>query len=452
MSKHLLFLTRKFSLVLLIFSLTSCTSTTLLSQRGSYLRAYHSGSLEEAEQNLNGIVEQELLDNQYVSSKNASWILLDRATTRFTMGQTNEAIQDFAKALESMDYYKQDVLVEQLSQTLFQDEESAYQATDYEQVLARIYFALALLHQGDENNAFAILRQAEEFQQEKQALYQKVPFTCHYQMHQNGLSKYLFACLLEKRGDITNANILFQQALSIIPSVENSSIHENKEKNQATVLVICHNGNAPYKISSTCPASVASAAALEFFMATQRKTPALSTLTGIPVPILEKWPGSHPLPTYATFNKIRKPLLPFYNLASEARYELEQKTPIIVARGVARLALRRAAVGCLDHQNSNIGFLADMTMLVINSNTRADTRSWTTLPAVIDMARFNLDPGCHDLNIQIFNGSYNQSYNYSIQLKKNDLCIIHVFNLHPGISRLLIPARYLQLKEGFYEK
>ena len=83
-------------------------------------------------------------------------------------------------------------------------------------------------------------------------------------------------------------------------------------------------------------------------------------------------------------------------------------------------------------------------MLVANEITRADTRSWTTLPALIDLTHFNVNPGCHTVNISVVDklcGVVNQSY--QIKVKPNDLCIVHVFNIHPGLTRVLIPSRYL---------
>lgn len=438
----------RYCFISLCFLLTGCSSTAILSQRGSYLRAYHNGDFVLAEEDLNGLVEKEIPDNNYTKSSEASWILLDRATTRFAMGKVDEAIQDYASAIESLDFYNKDLATEQAAKILLQDEKGAYQADDFEQILARVYFALALIHQGDESNAYALLRQAEEIQQEKRALYSKLPFTRHYSLSDNGLSKYLFALLLEKRGDKGNASILYEEASQLIPP---EAFESQKLKHQASVLIICHNGNAPYKVSTTAPASVASAAALEILLAVNHNRPALSTMMGIPVPALRQWPFSNPTPTYAQMDGINKPLLPFYSVSKMATEELKQKIPVIAARGVARLAVRRAAVGYLQRQDPGLGALADLTMCVVNCNTRADTRSWTTLPAFLDVARFNVEPGCHDVQIKIYeNCTVPFIKTYKINVESNDLCIIHVFNIHPGITQILIPNRYLAGE--FYEE
>lgn len=430
----------KLLLLLSCFLCLGCSSTAILAQRGSYLRAYHQGDLDCAENNLDNLANKESLQQSYTKSKDATWILLDRATTRFAMGKSDDAVDDYAKAIESIDYYNQDLTTERIGQILLQDETGAYQADDFEQVLARVYFAFALIHEDDESNAYAILRKAEEIQQEKRALYSKIPFTKHYRLSDNGLSKYLFALLLEKRGDCANAKILFQQAMELI----SCDAIEMPQKNgqQASVLVVCHNGNAPYKISVMSPASIASAAALEILLAAHHNRPVLSTMMGIPVPALRYWPGSDPRPTYADVDGIRKPLLPFYSVSKAAADELNQKIPVIAARGVARLAIRRTAVGYLEKQDPCLGALADLTMCVVNSQTRADTRSWTTLPAFLDASHFYLEPGCHAIQIEVCEKDRKVVKNYQLQLKPNDLCIIHVFNIHPGVTQVLIPYRF----------
>lgn len=428
-----------FIAITLLFYQFDC-SASILSQRGSYLKAYHNGHLEQAETNINTLIRKEIPNGNYSNSIEASWLLLDRATIRFAMGNIDGAINDYTLALDALDYYSQDLSAEKLKQVLFQDETGAYQASDFEQVLARLYFSLALIYKGDFGNATALLRNAEEYQQAKLAVYAKIPFMRTYRMPENNLCRYLFAALLEKKGDFANANILYGQVSSEI-----STTAENR--NQARLIVLCHNGNAPYKISTTSSASVASAIALEFFLSSRRIDPAWSSLSGIPVSVLQQWPWSDPQPTYAEVDNCTQPLLPLFSVKNAAADELNQKMPIIVARGVSRLLLRRSAVGFVQHQNDLLGVLADISMWFVNSNTRADTRSWTTLPAFIDVTRFDLTPGRHTLTVQVYENNNHKSMSYELNLQPNDLCIVHVFNIHPGVTTVLIPSHYISTGE-----
>lgn len=439
-----------FSFIFLNLFLTSCSST-IAAQRHSYIQAYQAGDLVEAESRLNVLAEEEIPSGKYGESKEASWILLDRATLHFAMGKTAEAIKDYAHAMESLDYYAQESSAEKAAQLLIEDESGAYQADDFEHILARVYFALALLHEGDENNAYALLRQAEEYVQKRRNIYTKIPFMRQYQLLDNGLSKYLFALLLDKRGDRSNAEILFKQAGQLIPDSKLNHLYSCRQSQQGTVLVLCHNGNAPRKVSGKSPGSVASLAALEFLLATQQIDPAWSSLTGIPVPILKHSIYSNPMPTYAEIDGVNKPIMPVYSVCYAAETELKQKMPVIVARGVARLLMRRCAVGYFQEKDPALGMLADVTMCVLNDQTKADTRSWTTLPAFIEAARFDLEAGEHALTIRIYDPIGLKQKKYHLCLKPNDLCIIHIFNIHPGITQILIPHRYLVNEGDFYE-
>ena len=439
--------------------LSFCSCSSPINNRGEFIAAYQNGGLPAAEITLSKTIDKELPNQDFTKSKDSVWLLLDRATTRFAMGNVNEAISDYNLTIDAIDYYDQNCNAEALGKFVLDDEIGAYAGEDYEQILARVYFALALLHKGDTGNAFALLRQSEEIQQDKRDLYAKSPLTEEYELIDNSVAKYLFAAMLEKKGDKSNAELLYRQTGNLL-GIENSNnssgsgsgnnqqkYQENlitTDSNNATVIILCHNGNSPIKISGTSNASVASAIALEMILSANQIDPAWSSLTGIPVPVLmENW-GSSPSPTYACLDGIKKPLLPWYDVAFTAEQQLQQKMPVIVARGVARFLLRRGAVAYAQNKDPTLGVLCDIGMLFANASTKADTRSWTTLPNAIDLTRFNLEPGEHALNIQVpANGSKPFLANYKLQLSPHDLCVINVFNIHPGITTVLIPQRFL---------
>ncbi len=108
----------------------------------------------------------------------------------------------------------------------------AYAGEDFEQVLARVYFALALIQAGDYGNAYAILRQAEELQQGLRERYDRCCATSDFHLPDLTFAKYLFALLLEKQGDKSNACLLYQQS-GALPTPGDCS-----DRKQATVLVL----------------------------------------------------------------------------------------------------------------------------------------------------------------------------------------------------------------------
>jgi tetratricopeptide (TPR) repeat protein len=429
---------------------TSCAS--YIGEQYKYLDPYHCGDLQLASCKIQSTLNQAIPGRDYRKSPDATWLLLDSATLHFSKGNIKKAIEDYNLAIEAIDYYNQDLILESVGKVLLQDELGAYPGEDYEQILARIYFSLALLHHGDEGNACALLRQAEELQQKKRNLYKNSSITQNYKLVDNPLGKYLFALLLEKRRDFSNAQILYRQAEDLINADSNctdlSSVEfQVKEQNQATVLVLCHNGNVPTKISEISPPSIASTLALEIFLGDHSCSSPLSSISGIPTPTLVTRPGSLSLPTFATVDFIQKPLRLCYNVAKTAFEQLEQKKPIIVARGIARYILRREAVRYASHEDEGLGAFVDLAMLIANLNTRADTRSWTTLPETINLARYDVTEGPHHVTIQVLasDGSW-RSYDYDLHLISGDLCVINIFNIHPDVTTILVPDRFLDSK------
>lgn len=435
--------TRRFPLVFLsiLAILTSCGPT--LAQRDDLLISYQQGNLPDAECRLNHAIQQEMPDDNFQRSQNATWLLLDRATIRFAKGNTDQAIDDYQKSIEALDYYNQDSPSETLAKLVLEDSVGAYQGAGFEQVLARLYFALALIQQGDLNNASAILRQGEELQQQLRDTYSQTFFMQNYVLTDSALEKYIFAAVLEKKGDHSNANILYQQSSDLV----GYNLRPNTSSDSATVLILCHNGNVPRKVSEVVNGSIASAALVEYLLAANQIRPAYCNLTGIPAPMLFQTMDSLPVPINATIDCLQKPLMPMYDVSEVAYNNLQQELPNIVARGIARLAIRRAAVACAQEQDPCLGAILDIGMLVANAATQADIRAWSTLPSRIDLTRYDLEPGEHTVSIEIGQQSpgphCREVHERKIRLCTNDLCIINVFHIHPGVTTILVPPKFL---------
>lgn len=420
-----------YTLVIALLS-TGCASQVTL--REQYLDAYHMGQIELAEQNLDKAVIQQMPE-QYTQSNDAVWLLLDRATIRFSNGNLDGAIEDYRQALAAIDYYNQPSSIEKMAQIALQDDYIAYNGEDFEQILTPVYLSLALMQKQDLSNAMALLRNAETMQQQTKERYSSCPYTSHFELVDNALAKYLLALLCEKKGDISNAKILYEQTAKLIGQskvdYDLAQLNADESKRNATIVIVCHNGNVPVKVSTTAPASVASAAALEIFLGATGHEPALANLAGIPIPELVESAGSLPLPAQAFLDsQYYSPLRTFYDIGKTAYFQLEQKKPVIVARGVARLAVRRGLVAYVQGENDSIGALVDFGMFIANLKTKADTRSWSTLPTRVDLARFDVEPGTHQLKFVL--GNFPKLGPYTVDVKAGGLCVINLFNIHPG--------------------
>jgi hypothetical protein len=87
-----------------------------------------------------------------------------------------------------------------------------------------------------------------------------------------------------------------------------------------------------------------------------------------------------------------------------AEKSFNDRLPLIIARGVARMVTKNVAAGEAKKQVNNplFSLVADITT---NVSERADTRSWSLLPGNIQMVRLSLAAGKYDLTATYY-GAY----------------------------------------------
>ena len=142
--------------------------------------------------------------------------------------------------------------------------------------------------------------------------------------------------------------------------------------------------------------------------------PAFSTLRGIPVPALHK--PHLPKRTPLFINNDPYPPTLSYDVAEAAKTSLEKEMPLIASKAAARLLIRR---GIVAGTKENYQPLVDAAVLISNIVTQADTRSFASLPASIDLYALNLAPGEHLLSLG------NQEVIITLPLKK--FVVVEIF-------------------------
>ena len=90
------------------------------------------------------------------------------------------------------------------------------------------------------------------------------------------------------------------------------------------------------------------------------------------------------------------------DIDSLAREALDQDMPLVMARALARAVVKYQSQKNAQEQSALAGFLLTVTNL---ATERADTRSWTTLPQEIQLARVHLPAGLQQVSIEITNAS-----------------------------------------------
>lgn len=419
----------------------------------NYMQAFHEGHLEKAED----VLKKEGSSASYQKNRNALWFLLEKGSLNLINNQVDASIKYFQKALEASDYFLQEDTGEKVQKVLLSDELSAFQGDDFEQILLRLYFAFALLQKGDTSNGLALLKQTESYEALKEGIYQKSQLTESLKLLPNPLSKYLLALFLERQGDTSNAKILYRQAKEKLPYPDVQNLNQlfpvTTSKKSGTLLVICHNGNSPYRISSNSKISEQALFLMNILLkGTGVIDPAFSSIPMIPVPKLMEWPNGSPISTEVSVGGKSKTLIPIFSVNQTAKKQLEQALPLITARAAARYLIREFTVQAAKKNDANLGVILDIGAFFANIMTKADTRTWMTLPYSFDIMRFELAPGIYPINVTVHDLVEPKYYQLpKIKIHENDICLVHLFNIHPNIFRHLVPESFIS-KEKKNEK
>lgn len=354
----------------------------------------------------------------FISNKEAVWQLLDRATMHLVRDDKERSLTDFQSALDAIDYYRDTILSEQTAQLLIDDSKAAYIPPLYESLLARTMAACACFQANDFSNAKAMLRQAEEVESFEKELKQigNTPL--------NPIATYLLAAAFEHEEDLSQANILYKRLeLKDGISIQNSS--------NATLLCLIHEGLLPEKESVVAPVSIVSMQLLELLLKAWDIEPAISSLTGIAVPVfIEDTSPCYPL--LVRLDGVSMPCVVTHDILETAKSDLDNRMTVIATRAAARQLIRRAGVSYAYQKDHTLGLVADIGALITNLMTKADTRMWHTLPREMRLLRLEIPPGKHMID-------FSSGKTYSIELRAGDLCLIQVFcpNGHP--THVLLP-------------
>jgi hypothetical protein len=86
------------------------------------------------------------------------------------------------------------------------------------------------------------------------------------------------------------------------------------------------------------------------------------------------------------------------DLDAQARLAYAEKQPTVVMRAIARALAKYLATETASNQDQGLGALVNLLGVVTET---ADTRSWTTLPGSIDLARLDLEPGKYRIDVEV---------------------------------------------------
>ena len=302
---------------------------------------------------------------------------------------------------------------EQLGAVAVNDTLRAYTGDRYEQVLLHAYMAMNYIQMDDLDAARVEILQADVKMQEWGEAPEEDPFV-----------RYFSGMIYEALGEGDQAVVAYRQASKIykatvdkqsldVPQVLKTDLlrglaneglwdeYKNLKKDFGManfkptklgngfgeVIVILNNGLAPVRSSNT--------------IATASGTDVVD-LVQIALPIYSNPPRQLYKARLVADSKSVN-LETVENIDALARNALDSDMPVITARAIARAVIKSTTQKEAEEQGGALaGFLMTITNIVTE---QADTRSWSTLPQEIQMARLVLPKGTHNVQIKMFNGA-----------------------------------------------
>lgn len=357
--------------------------------------ATYQDHVSKARQNISeGRIEEALADLKKkadTKSDNQLVYLLDYATALQYAGYTDESIRYFMQAeqlAEQMDYHS---LSRVTGSMLLNEEMVQYKGDTFEKVFINAFLALNFLQKNDLDGAMVEVRRMNE-KYNKYRLDDKKSFEI------NPFARYLAAMIYEATNRWDDAYIAYRDTYKLVPEwprlradLVRSSFYSRRlddhkkwkkefpdiefkpdlqgQKKKGELTVIYLQGWGPRKYPDPYEPLV---------------------------PTLRSVSNQTQKAQVVVNGENKKTTDMVYDTQSAAIQTLMADRPALIARRVAARVAREMAARELGKQD-NAGGTAALAFIAMQVTERADLRQWSFLPASIQVAQIQLDPGEYDI-------------------------------------------------------
>ena len=396
-----------------------------------------------------GAVKRNLSARQYDAAlaqiEKQSKSTTDRALYLLNKGMVLRMKRDFAASNQALEAAKNEMerlyaasVTENTLSFLVNDATVSYSGDDYEQVLVHLYLALNYLELGQPQEARVEALQVDVKLRE---IGEKIPDS---RFTEDALSRYLTGLIYEGAGEWSDAMIAYRKAYqaykkyqsaygtAMPPMLKQDLLRLSQRLGLSEELA---QYQQEFGLSAPAPASEASTTDGELIFvfnnglapikrerATGIWAPPTGTVivagssrprpNGPPVLVNIALPFylSHPSPVFGARVSVagkQASTQLMENIDAIARASLEARMPAITARSVARAIAKGAVQKAVDRagansRDSDIAAIGSILVRVASVATeRADTRSWLTLPANVQLARLALPAGSHTIRVEL---------------------------------------------------
>ena len=329
------------------------------------------------------------------SEKDRLLVLLDRGMVLHSAGKWAESIAVLAEADRLAAQLDAVSVTEEAGAFLSNERQRAYRGEDFERLMISVLQALNYLELGQDEGALVEVRRVNE-RLRKMVAEEKKPYS------QLAIARYLGGVIYEDQREWDSAFIDYAKALELAPGLDASlaepvlrlakktgrddAYRELSQKypglavealgpGEGQVVVVVEAGRSPEKESS------------------DRNDNQLGI---VKVPVYRDR-GSVPFVQVTLGGQTRR-ALEVTSLARVAQVHLQDRVGRMLLKQVAGAAVK-AGVAATAGAVTNSRELGLLAFFLLNLGNAADLRSWLSLPAEFQLARFRVPAGVHSLRV-----------------------------------------------------
>lgn len=398
-----------------------------------------------------GVIERSLSNRKYDDAlkdiEKQSRSRSDRVLYLLDKGMVLRMKRDFAGSNLALEAAKQEMerlyaasISENTLSFIVNDATVSYAGDDYEQVLVHLYMSLNYLELGQLDEARVEALQVDTRLRE---IGENIPGN---KFTEDALSRYLTGMIYEELGEWSDAMIAYRKAYEAykkyqanydlaMPDMLKHDLlrlahrqglsdeaaryrqefgieapHEEiREPEQEGELVfVLNNGLAPIKREKIVGATSPSPSVMTDHTTRYKQiTPALPVVVNIALPYHESRPNNVLNARVSVSGKQAYTQM-MDDIDAIAKASLDSRMPAITARSIARAVSKVVIQQSVDRAGRNrdndlaVELLSSFVVRMAAAVTeRADTRSWLTLPANVQLARLSLPPGSYTITVDL---------------------------------------------------
>ncbi|MEZ5962266.1 MAG: hypothetical protein R3F56_00340 [Planctomycetota bacterium] len=401
--------------------------------------AYGEGDFAKADRAIDKVLREETgiqttADLPETLAGNAPLLVLEKGMIRLAMGDVDAARNLFVRARDALDQRFSHNTLDYVESSFTDDECLPYRGADSDHLLVRGLLAVCELLRGS-SDAYSFALQVDEKQEEildsplgtvDEQQYPGTTYRPREHYHRLALGAYLVGILEEADLAAGEANKKFRRALEWSGGSD-PLLQESIERTDpggrfappgcGAVHVLYLAGRGPTLTTGKLEGLTDVARLIGAFILVARgKSTGAGWVsqTNIPVPqVVVHDSAVAPLDIHVAGQRVAT-TSSLADMNQIVAVQLEANMPWIVARAAVRRALKGAmaegtgivAEGVAkgsEHVGRYAGFIGLFTKALVGAATtapeRADTRTWSTLPAQIQAARFVLPDGVHQIDL-----------------------------------------------------